>query len=457
MTTTSVIASSEQRMVLGLGLTGCSVARWWRQQGVPFIAADTRIDREKNPVVLDAIGPQCPSFFGDIDLSLVEGLSELVVSPGIPLTHPFVAKALDAGVRVIGDIDLFVANAVAPVVGITGSNGKSTVTGMVAAMLEGCGKRVVTGGNYGTPALDLLASAPDVYVLELSSFQLERAESLGLAVATVLNVSPDHLDRHSTMARYHQAKHRIFRGAKSVVANRGDPLTLPLLEEQIPVVLWRQGEPDLKEIGLRVVNGEPWVSLGFKAVFPASELPLPGQHNLNNALAALAIGVALGIQIEQLLPGLIAFKGLPHRCEVVGEANSVLWVNDSKGTNVGAAEAALRGIGGDQNVILIVGGVGKDQDFTPLRSAVEQHCRRVLTMGEAARELELALGNITPTQRVPDLSEAIDRAGQLARPGDIVLLSPACASFDMFIDFQARGDCFKSLVQQHLATIGAAQ
>jgi UDP-N-acetylmuramoylalanine--D-glutamate ligase len=157
------------------------------------------------------------------------------------------------------------------------------------------------------------------------------------------------------------------------------------------------------------------------------------------------------------LPGLVAFKGLPHRCEIVGEANSVLWVNDSKGTNVGATEAALRGIGGDQNVVLIVGGVGKDQDFTPLRSAVEQHCRRVLTMGEVARELELALGNVTPTQRVPDLSAAIDRAGQLARSGDIVLLSPACASFDMFVDFQARGDCFKKLVQQHLATAEVAQ
>jgi len=450
MMSAGLIASTERRMVLGLGATGCSVARWWRRQGIPFIAVDTRAELSQSVAVREAIGSDTELFAGDIDSSLLSSVSELVVSPGIAMDHPWVVQALESGARVIGDIDLFVAAARAPVLGITGSNGKSTVTGMLGAMIAGCGKRVAVGGNFGTPALDLLDDDVEFYVLELSSFQLERAEPLSLAVATVLNVSPDHLDRHGSLQRYHFAKHRIFRGAKAVVANRADPLTIPLLEEAADVVLWRPTDPDLKEFGVRVVNGESVICRGFEPLIPVAELPLPGHHNVANTLAAMAMGTAAGLPIDGLLDGLRQFRGLPHRCELVADCDGVRWINDSKATNIGAATAALRGLGVGQNILLIAGGVGKGQDFSSFAAPVREHCKRVLTLGEAARDIEHALGGTTPVQRVATLEAALQRAQQLAVPGDIVLLSPACASFDMFTSYEARGAAFRAGVTELL-------
>ncbi len=447
-----LIATTERRMVLGMGATGCSVARWWQARGVPFIAADTRAQLASSFELRRDLGPEAEVYFGDIDTAVLDGVSELVVSPGIAIDHPLVEYARAAGTRVIGDIDLFVEAANAPVIGITGSNGKSTVTAMLGSMIAACGKRVAVGGNFGTPALDLLDADVDCYVLELSSFQLERAEPLDLAVATVLNVSPDHLDRHGSLPVYHQAKHRVYRGAKAVVANRADPLTIPLLEQAVKVVLWRPDEPDLKEFGVREINGVAHICRGFEPLIPVASLPLPGTHNVANALAAIAIGVAGGFPLDGLVDGLRHFRGLPHRCELIAEDGDVRWINDSKGTNVGATVAALEGLGGDQNVILIAGGVGKGQDFSQLRVPAMQSCRRVLILGESAREIELALGGQVPVQRVADIGAAVMRAKALARPGDVVLLSPACASFDMFNSYQARGDAFREAVIQALST-----
>ena len=463
MTAAGLIATSEQRMVLGLGATGCSVARWWRAQGVPFKAADTRESMADSAQVRDAIGDETEVYFGDIDAAILSTVSELVVSPGIALDDPLVVQAKALGIRVIGDIDLFMAAltqmkasatapAKAPVIGITGSNGKTTVTAMLGEMIAKCGKRTAVGGNLGTPALDLLDNEIDVYVLELSSFQLERCEELGLSVATVLNVSPDHLDRHGSMPRYHLAKHRIFQGAHAIVANRADPLTIPLLEHKVDVVIWRPDEPDLNEFGTRTIDGARWICRGFEPLLNIAELRLAGEHNVNNALAALSCGVAAGFDAQQLLVGLKTFEGLPHRCETVLEHAGVRWINDSKGTNIGATIAALDGMGGQNNVVLIAGGVGKDQDFSLLAPAVRKHCKRVLTLGAAARDIELALGNAVPCSRMVDLDAAITRASELAESGDLVLLSPACASFDMFSSYEARGDAFRSLVSQ---TIGA--
>ena len=242
-------------MVLGLGVTGCSVIRWWRAQGVPFKAADTRPGMAQDSEVLAAIGADTDVYFGEINPQILDTVSELVVSPGIALDDPFVQLARDRGIRIIGDIDIFMALAKAPVIGITGSNGKTTVTALLGTMLRQCGKQVAVGGNVGTPALDLLDDSVELYVLELSSFQLERAQDLGLSVATVLNVSADHLDRHGSMPRYHLAKHRIFQGAKAVVVNRADPLTIPLLEHAVDVLIWRPDEPDLNEFGTRIIDG----------------------------------------------------------------------------------------------------------------------------------------------------------------------------------------------------------
>lgn len=451
MMSAQLIATTEQRMILGLGVTGRSVARFWRAKGLPFAAADTRAECANDAQLIAELGRGVVCHFGDVSLSEFDHLSELVVSPGIPLDHPWVMRANAAGARIIGDIDLFVAEAEAPVIGITGSNGKSTVTEMVAAMALACGHRVAVGGNLGKPALDLLADDVTLYILELSSFQLERAERLDLGVATVLNISADHLDRHGSMPVYHQAKHRIFRGAHAVVANRADPLTIPLLEQQADVVLWRPTDPDLKEFGVRDIDGVATIVRGFEPLMPIAELPLSGQHNVYNALAALALGCAAGLSIDGMLTGLKAFQGLPHRCQLVADVAGVRYINDSKGTNVGATEAALAGLGGRHNVLLIAGGVGKGQDFTALRQSAQRHCRRVLTLGEAARDIELALGDIVPAQRVVDMAAAVARARELASPGDIVLLSPACASFDMYSGYPARGDDFARCVLASIA------
>ena len=442
----SVLASSTTRMILGLGVTGTSVARWFVSQGIEFLATDTRPDVLTSAPAREAVGSDRRLVAAE-DMSVaLKRVNELIVSPGIPLEHPWVEAARISGARIIGDIDLFIAEAAAPVIGITGSNGKSTVAALVAHMIATCGKKVGLGGNIGMPALSILDPTTDFYVLELSSFQLERSEPLSLDVATVLNVTADHLDRHGSMPKYHLAKHRIFRGAKAVVVNRSDSLTQPLVETPVDVIIWRPEEPDLKEWGVRVNDGESMICRGFDPVVKVAQLPIKGTHNVHNALVALAICSALKLPVETAVEGLLTFQGLPHRCELVAEEAGVKWINDSKGTNVGACIAALNGLGGSQNIILIVGGQGKKQSFASLEDPVQAHCRRVITMGEAARDLEVALGHVVPVNRVQSLEAAVDRAASVAEEGDIVLLSPACASFDMFDNYQARGDAFRAAV-----------
>ncbi|WP_338055613.1 UDP-N-acetylmuramoyl-L-alanine--D-glutamate ligase [Seongchinamella sediminis] len=447
-----MIASSEHRVVVGLGVTGLSCARHLYRQGASFSVVDTR----ERPPGLEELRREMPGvavYAGAWPEDLLASAAELVVSPGIALEEPLVADAVAAGAQVIGDIDLFVREAQAPVIGITGSNAKSTVTELVGAMARQAGLNVGVGGNLGTPALDLLADERQLYVLELSSFQLERAGKLGLAVATVLNVSADHLDRHGSMPRYHQAKHRIFFGCASAVCNSDDPLTTPLLEERIPVIRWRMGEPELKGFGLRQEAGRTYLSRGFELLLAVDELPISGRHNQANALAALALGHAAGLPTGAMLAALRAFRGLPHRCELVAEVAGVRFINDSKGTNIGATEAALAGLGGERDILLIAGGQGKGADFSGLRQAVQRHCRQLLVMGEDAPALAAALGDVVPVTAAASMAEAVSLAAADARAGDTVLLSPACASFDMFSGYQARGDAFRAAV----LALGGAQ
>ena len=335
-----LIASSEYRVVVGLGVTGLSCARHLYRQGASFSVVDTR----SNPPGIEELRtemPEVPVYAGDYPESLLADASELVVSPGIAMDDPLVLTAAESGTAVVGDIDLFMREAKAPVIGITGSNAKSTVTELVGAMARQAQLNVGVGGNLGTAALDLLADDRQLYVLELSSFQLERAGKLGLSVATVLNVSADHLDRHGSMPRYHQAKHRIFFGCEKAVVNSDDPLTIPLVEDSVAIIPWRMGEPALNGFGLRDEGGVSHLSHGFDKLLPVAELPIRGKHNQANALAALAIGYAAGIPIESMIQALREFRGLPHRCELVLERKGVRFVNDSKGTNIGATEAAL--------------------------------------------------------------------------------------------------------------------
>lgn len=444
----SLIASDQFRIVVGLGKSGMSLVRYLARQGVPFAVADTRA----NPPELATLREQYPQVevrCGDLDADFLCRAQELYVSPGLSLRVPALVEAAARGVRLSGDVDLFARHAKAPIVAITGSNAKSTVTTLVGDMAKAAGKRVAVGGNLGTPALDLLADDVELYVVELSSFQLETCERLNAEVATCLNVSEDHMDRYDGMADYHLAKHRIFRGAKQVVVNRADALSRPLIADNVPCWTFGTNKPDFKAFGLIEEYGEKWLAFQFDKLMPARELKIRGAHNQSNALAALALGHAVRLPFEPMLQTLREFAGLAHRCQWVRERNGVNYYDDSKATNVGAALAAIEGLGADIDgkLVLIAGGDGKGADFNDLRGPVAQHCRAVVLLGRDAELVGAAIGNAVPKVRVNTLEEAVEHAADLALPGDAVLLSPACASLDMFKNYEERGRLFAKAVE----------
>lgn len=436
-------------LVVGLGASGLSAARYLAARGAEVAVTDTRA----NPPGLAALRaelPQVPVAAGGFDAEAFARAETLVVSPGVSVQAPLIAEARARGAEVLGDIELFARENTAPVVAITGSNGKSTVTTLVARMAEASGLITGLGGNIGTPALELLEGEPkELQVLELSSFQLETTDSLRPVAAALLNLSADHLDRYAGLADYTAAKTRIYHGAETLVVNRDDPrvmATLEAVDHGQAVITFGLGEPEDNGFGLREVDGESWLCRGRENLLPAAALKLAGRHNLANALAALALGHAAGLKLPAMLAALREFPGLPHRTQWVAERNGVTFVNDSKATNVGAALAAIEGLAA-QRLVLIAGGQGKGQDFTPLREAVARRCRAVLLIGEDAPKLAAALEGSVPLETLPDLAAAVRRAAELARPGDAVLLSPACASFDQFAGFAERGERFAAAVE----------
>jgi UDP-N-acetylmuramoylalanine--D-glutamate ligase len=441
-----LISSSIRRGILGMGHTGRSVARFWAAQGIPFIAMDTRAEVGDDLTLRRELAG-IESHFGEISENVLRQIDLLVVSPGIAMDSDVIGLAQSLNIEVRGDIDLFVSEAQAPVIGITGSNGKSSVTTFVGQLLTASGLTVSVGGNLGTPALELLNDEVDVFVLELSSFQLERAGDLNLAVAAVLNLSPDHLDRHHTMPLYHLAKHRIFAGAKHVVANYRDALTQPVGKGDVPWTLWRDNEPDMQQLGLRDHEGAPWIYFGFEPVCPLSDIPLVGHHNVNNVLAALAICHAMGLSYAKLIEGVKTLKGLPHRCELIAVKAGVRFVNDSKGTNVGATVAALEGLAAGQNIILIAGGESKGQAFAPLTKAISRFVKHTVLIGRDAAAIDDALEQAASRSFADSMEAAVRAATKVAKPGDTVLLSPACASLDMYRDYRERGEAFTVAVQ----------
>ncbi|OHC25811.1 MAG: UDP-N-acetylmuramoyl-L-alanine--D-glutamate ligase [Pseudomonadales bacterium RIFCSPLOWO2_12_59_9] len=444
----SLIASDQFRIVVGLGKSGLSLVRFLARQGLPFAVVDSRA----NPPELATLREQFPQVevrCGELDVEFLCRASELLVSPGMALATPALQQAAARGVKMSGDIELFARHAKAPIIAITGSNAKSTVTTLVGEMAAAAGKRVAVGGNLGTPALELLADEVELYVLELSSFQLETTEQLNAAVATVLNVSEDHMDRYSGLPAYHQAKHRIFRGAKHVVINRQDALSRPLLNEGVTCSTFGLNKPDFKTFGLIVEDGEKYLAYQFDKLMNVRELKMRGAHNQANALAALALGHAVGLPFEPMLATLREFTGLAHRCQWLRELRGVNYYDDSKATNVGAALAAIEGLGADIDgkLLLVAGGDGKGADFSALRAPVAAHCRAVLLLGRDAELLAGALEGSVPLLRVKTLEEAVLRAAELAQAGDAVLLSPACASLDMFKNYEQRGQLFAAAVQ----------
>jgi len=443
-----LIASDQFRIVVGLGKSGMSVVRHLARRGQPFAVVDTRA----NPPELATLQAQYPEIevrCGELDVDFLCRASELLVSPGLAVSTPALQAAAARGVKLSGDIELFAREARAPIVAITGSNAKSTVTTLVGEMAQAAGRKVAVGGNLGTPALDLLNDDVELHVLELSSFQLETTEQLNAEVATCLNVSEDHMDRYAGLPAYHQAKHRIFRGARQVVVNRDDRLSRPLVGEEVPVWSFGLGKPDFKGFGLIEENGEKHLAFQFEVLMPARELKMRGAHNQSNALAALALGHAVGLPFAAMLQTLRTFAGLPHRCQWVGERAGVSYYDDSKATNVGAALAAIGGLGADIDgkLVLIAGGDGKGADFSALREPIARYCREVILLGRDAGRLASVLQDAVALKRVQGLEEAVQRTAECALPGDAVLLSPACASLDMFRNFEERGRLFAAAVE----------
>ena len=430
-------------LVLGLGDTGLAIARWVEGQGARARVADTR-----------AAPPRAADFAGELRSgpftpALLEGIDLLCVSPGLSLQEDVVRAALARGIPVVGEIELFAwhvrAHNHTRVLAITGTNGKTTVTALTGHLLRTAGVDVEVAGNIGPSALTALAARarlPAAWVLELSSYQLETTWSLEPEAAAMLNVSEDHLDRYAGIDDYATAKARIFMGQGVQVLNRDNWRSLGMgLPNRRRVTFGLDAPASEEDFG--VVDGVLHEgSHGFARV---AQLPIHGLHNVANALAACALARALDVPRERLAAGLASFRGLPHRLQRLRERRGVDWYDDSKGTNVGAALAALRGLG--RPAVLIAGGDGKGQDFSPLAPAVSAHARAVLLIGRDAPLIERALAAAgVPLERCATLEDAVTRAAALAREGDAVLLSPACASFDMFRDYQHRGEAFAAAV-----------
>lgn len=430
--------------VMGLGVTGWSCVRF-----LAPLAGSVRVyDSRGEPPFADELQQRFPTLdlvAGELPDVLPEAVDLVVVSPGVGADLPCLQDARRRGVEVIGDIELFARFETRPVIGITGSNGKSTVTALVAEMLREDRREVAVGGNFGTPALDLLAAEADIVVLELSSFQLELTSRLPCICAAVLNISADHIDRHGSVDAYAQAKARIFRHAETAIINADDGTVVAMIEsdarhEKFSV----SGQTDARfrlsagsEGDVLTIDGEPLAAV--------SDLVLVGRHNYENALAALAIAGQAKVAPDAMKTALMRFSGLPHRCERIADRHGVRWINDSKGTNIGAAVAAIEGF--DGSIVWLGGGIAKDENFAPLRQALSSKGRAAVLFGRDAELIQQGIAGALPVFMEDSLDDSVRRADAVAEPGDTVLLSPACASFDQFSGFEERGRRFVEAVR----------
>jgi len=445
------IALKDKRvLVLGLGDTGLSALRWLNRQGARLSVADTR-DMPPGVDVLKAELPDVQVYTGPFTAEIFKGADLVVASPGVPLNEPEIQAAIQRGVTVVGDVELFAQyrSNIAKVIAITGANGKTTVTTLVGEMCKAAGLKTIVAGNIGLPVLDALSmEAPDVYVLELSSFQLETTSNLTVDAAAMLNLSEDHMDRYAGMQEYAIAKARIFYHAKLQVLNRDDAWSMLMARPKLSQVTFGLDAPaDEFSYGLKQVEGETWLACGEHDLMNIRNLKIAGLHNAANALAAIALCRGIGMDYAPIMQTLYSFKGLPHRVEWVANINDVDYYDDSKGTNVGATCAALAGL--PQKVVLIAGGDGKGQDFSPLKQAVDENARAVVLIGRDASLIEKALLETgVPMYHAVDLPEAVNIAKRVAQKEDAVLLSPACASFDMFKNYVHRAEVFVDAVKR---------
>ena len=437
------------KVVAGLGISGVSAVNFLVEQGYQVAVTDSRA----TPPGHDQIPSHVQTSFGKLDVDLLLQAEEIILSPGLAPQLPEIQQAIAKGISVVGDVQLLRRATEVPIVAITGSNAKSTVTTLVGLMAKDAGKKVAVGGNLGRPALDLLKDDPELLVLELSSFQLETTSHLNAEVAVVLNMSEDHLDRHGDMWGYHQAKHRIFQGVKKVVFNRDDNLTRPLVPDTTPMQSFGLNAPDIQQYGiLKDLDGTIWLARGRERLLKSSDMYIQGTHNVANALACLALGEAIGLPMDSMLETLKQFKGLEHRCEYVATVQDVRYYNDSKGTNIGATLAAIDGLGAaieaqQGKVAVILGGQGKGQDFKALRDSLQKYVKVAVLIGEDAPIIEQAIAGTTELLHADSLQQAVALCQQHTQAHDVVLLSPACASFDMFKGYADRGHQFVACVQ----------
>jgi len=430
---------------VGLGRTGLSCARYLRSRNVNFAVTDSRV-APPEVAALQQLAPDVEISLGGFNESLLEGATEIVASPGVSLREPFLLAAARRGIPIVGDVELFAREAQAPVAAITGTNGKSTVTTLVARMAEIAGRRVLAGGNLGRPALELLAEpVPDLYVLELSSFQLDTTHSLRAAAATVLNVTPDHMDRYDTLQDYADSKARIFSRCDAAIVNLDDPLVRHMGRDAARVIRFSLLPDPAADYYAAASGSDVALMRGSSRIALMSEFRITGLHNAANALAALAMAEALGLDRSACLQTLREFPGLAHRSQWVADVGGVRFIDDSKGTNVGATLAAVAGMPG--SLVLIAGGQGKGQDFAPLASAFRGKVRHVVLLGQDARLIADALQGVCTIEFATDMQQAVELSARAARAGETVLLSPACASLDMFRDYAHRGDVFAAAVR----------
>lgn len=442
----NVSNEAPRTLVYGLGTTGLSAARYLARTGVQATYYDSR----ENPPGRDdiaAIDPDAELILGTLPDERIAEFERVVVSPGIPATDELLGRLAERGISIQSDVELFVAAASAGFVAVTGSNGKSTVTTLIANLCEAAGLSALAGGNLGRAALDLLEPpAPDLYVLELSSFQLQRTAHLPARVAVLLNISPDHLDWHRDYEEYRAAKYRVFEQCEAAVVNRADETALARLPAGIPSISFGLDAPDSGHYGIRRKDGTDWLARGEDCLLNTDELAVVGRHNQANALAALAAVELLGVEAREALKALAGFTGLPHRMQFVAECDGVRYINDSKATNVGAAIASVESL--DCPVVLLAGGQGKGGDFDALARSVAGRLRALVVFGEDAPSIARAFDGRTAIEQRSDLEGALASARRLAKAGDAVLLAPACASFDQFENFKRRGDTFAALVRE---------
>jgi UDP-N-acetylmuramoylalanine--D-glutamate ligase len=430
-------------LVVGLGATGLSIARYFQRKDLTATFFDSR-DEPPGMTELDAICPGATVLLGD--KKLPKGVKRIIASPGISDSHPLLAAASKKKIDIVSDIELFSEDAGAPFVAITGSNGKSTVTTLLHHMCRSDGRESLAGGNLGEPVLDLLnQKQPDLYVLELSSFQLHRTQNLPAEVAVLLNVSPDHMDWHTDEAEYRRSKYRIYREAKMAVINRADPEALKSTEHCDRVVSFGLDVPKDGQYGLRIDDGQSYLACGTSLLLSCSELAMYGVHNQLNALAALAAGDLLGLDMAAMLQVLIEFPGLPHRMQFVARISAVDYINDSKATNVAAAVASIDSV--DTMLVLVAGGDGKGGNFGPLANAVENKLRAAVLVGQDAEKIAHSLDTVMPVNFADTMNAAVHMAAKYAESDDTVLLAPACASLDQYSNYMERGDSFCEAVE----------